>query len=180
VTATSSDRVRSPAGVRPVSLTAETCAISTLFRIDYYDAFLVEASVERSPEQWARATIEDAPLARRAWLLSGWTSLGLRLGPPWAADRVLGWKVAQSRPDFALLKADSWLGLQGELLFQRRPHGLLFATFIQQNHAVASTVWRRITPTHQAVVRSLLVQAARREASRRNGLQTATGSTTGE
>jgi hypothetical protein len=65
-----------------------------------------------------------------------------------------------------LLRANSWLGLDAELLFRAEARGLVFATLIQQNNAAARGVWTMITPTHQAVVRSLLVQAARREASR--------------
>lgn len=165
MTATPAGRTVPPAAVRQVSLPAEARALSALSRIDYCDAFLLDAGVEQGPEQWARAMVEDAPLAMRVRLLSGWSALGLRLGPPWAAGRVLGWKVQQSRPSFALLTADSWLGLKAELLFRAQPRGVLFATLIQQNHVLARCLWRKITPTHQAVVRSLLLHAARRQAA---------------
>jgi hypothetical protein len=164
MTAASTDRIASPAVVTQISLPAEARAISAFSRIDYSDAFLLDAGVELGPEQWARAVIEDAPLATRVRLLSAWTTLGLRLGPPWAADRVLGWKVHESSPGFMLLKADSWLGLNGELLFHPQPRGVLFATLIQQDHALARRLWKAITPTHQAVVQSLLRHAARRQA----------------
>ena len=62
-----------------------------------------------------------ASVRRRLWL--GWTALGLKLGPPWSSDRVLGWKVKHSDPAFVLLAADSWLGLRGQLLFRREPDG---------------------------------------------------------
>jgi hypothetical protein len=164
VTPPSAGRAVSPAAVRQISLPAEARAISTLSHIDYTDAFLVTGGVELGPGQWARAMIADAPLAMRVRLLSGWTALGLRLGPPWTADRVLGWKVQESKPGFVLLKASSWLGLRAELLFFVQPRGMLFATLIQQNHALARGLWRAVTPTHQAVVRALLLGAARREA----------------
>jgi alpha-N-arabinofuranosidase len=158
--------VTAPAAVRQISLPAEARAISTLSRIDYSDAFVVDAGVELGPERWARAMVADAPLAMRVRLLSGWTALGLRLGLPWAADRVLGWRVRESKPGFVLLRANSWLGMKAELLFCVQPRGVLFATLIQQKHALARGLWRKVAPTHQAVVRSLLLNAARREADR--------------
>jgi hypothetical protein len=166
MTTTQAQRVGHRVPVTEVPLPADARALSTLSRIDYADAFLVEATVERTPEQWARATVQEAPLAVRARLVSGWTALGLRLGPPWSAQRVLGWRVQHSDPDFALLTAGSWLGLQGELLFRTEPDGLLFATFVQQRNPAARAVWARIEHHHRRVVRSLLDHAARREAQR--------------
>jgi hypothetical protein len=161
---TSTSAVRAaPAGpVREISLPPEARALSTLARIDYTDAFRVETEVRRTAEQWARATIEEAPLAVRAGLLSGWTALGLRLGPPGSPDRVLGWEVRRRGADFVLLAMSSPLGLRGELLFRSEPHGLLFATLIQHDTPAARCAWSRITARHQRVVRALLAGAIRR------------------
>jgi hypothetical protein len=149
--------------VSEVSLPADARALSTLSRVDYTDAFIVDAGGdERTAEQWARAVFNDAPLAVRARLVSGWIGLGLKLGEPWSTRRVLGWKVQQRSPSVILLGAESVLGLQAELLFRTEPRGLLFATFVQQNNAAARAVWGRITSTHKTVVRSLLEHAARR------------------
>ncbi len=155
-----------PGWVTEVSLPADARALSTLSRIDYVDAFRVDAGGACTAEHWLRAVMEDAPLRVRTRLVTGWLALGLRLGPPWSARRVLGWKVRRSDPDVVLLAADSWLGLKGELLFRREPHGLLFATFVNLNNPAARAVWKRITPTHQRVDRSLLEHAARRETQR--------------
>lgn len=140
-------------------------ALSRLSRIDYADAFAVTAEVERTPQQWVRAVLQDAPphVRRRLWL--GWTALGLRLGPPWSASRVLGWKVEHSDSDFVLLAADSWLGLRGRLLFRAKPDGLRFATLVQLTNPAARALWAAITPRHQHIVRSLLRHAASREAT---------------
>src|SRR5947209_2830165 len=133
MTQAQAERVVSPGTVSQVSLPANARTLSALSRIDYEDAFIVNADLGLTAEQWARAALEDAPLAVRARLVAGWTALGLRLGAPWSARRVLGWKVQRSGPGFILLSAGGWLGLQGELLFQSGPHGVLFATFVQQN-----------------------------------------------
>ena len=152
--------------VTQISLPDDARALSTLSRIDYDDAFMVSGVVDLTPHQWAQAVIDDAPGRVRARLYMGWLGLGLRLGPPWSSQRVLGWRVARSAPDSLLLKANSWLGLRGELLFSAEPDGLLFATLIQLTNPVARSVWARITETHQHVVGSLLRHAASREAGR--------------
>jgi hypothetical protein len=155
--------------VSQISLPGDARALSTLPRIDYHDAFRVDSGAELSAEQWARAVLTDPPLAVRARLLLGWTALGLRLGAPWSERRVLGWKIERRNPGYLLLAARSWLGLRGELLFRREPHGLLFATFIQQSNPAARTLWAAITTTHQQTVRSLITHAARRQGAHMSG-----------
>jgi hypothetical protein len=151
--------------VSAVTLPADARALSTLSRVDYEDAFRLQAGVDRPAEQWVRAMLNDAPLTVRSRLVVGWLALGLNLQGPWAEHRVLGWKVQHTDPDFVLLSADSWLGLHGQLLFRREPRGLLFATLIQQDNLVVRSLWDAITYKHQHVVQSLLVHAARREAA---------------
>jgi hypothetical protein len=158
-------RERTTAGrVRQTALPVAARALSTLARIDYQDAFFVDTGPgrDRTGEQWARAVLEDAPPIVRSRLLRGWRRLGLKLGSPRSARRVLGWEIRRSSPDFVLLGAGSRVGLPGELLFKREPGGLLFATFVQQQNVVVRAVWARIAPGHRRVVRSLLAQAVRR------------------
>jgi hypothetical protein len=118
-------------------LLADARALSTLSRVDYEDAFIVHGAGERTAERWARAVLGDARLVVRARLVSGWLGLGLKLGEPWSARRVLGWEVQQSSPSVVLFAAKSLLGLQPELLFRTEPRGLLFATLIPRNNPVA-------------------------------------------
>jgi hypothetical protein len=133
-----------PAGtgvaVSQIALPPAARALSTFSRIDYEDAFFVDADPgrDRTAEQWARAVLEDAPLIVRRRLRRGWRALGLKLG------------------------SGSRIGMPGGLLFKRERHGLLFATFVQQKNPVVRAVWARIAPRHQRVVRSLLTQAAAR------------------
>ena len=152
--------------VTQISLPADARALSTLARVDYEDAFIVERAGDRAPREWVRAVIDDAPSRVRGRLYTGWLSLGLRLGPPWSSHRVLGWRVARSEPGWLLLSARSWLGFRGELLFRSEPDGLLFATLIELSNPFARSVWARVTDTHQQVVRSLLPHAADREVRR--------------
>ncbi len=146
---------------RQVGVPSTARTLSTLPRLDYEDAFLVEsaAAQERTAEQWARATLEGAPEKTRRTLRWGWFALGLRLGSTRDARRVLGWEVRRSSPDVALLAASSPLGLTGEVLFQRRDRKLLFATFLQLRNPLARLLWARVAPGHRLVVRKLLERA---------------------
>ncbi len=82
----------------------------------------------------------------RSALLSGWSSLGLRLGVGRSERFVLGWEVQRSTPDFVLLAASSRIGMPAELLFKRQRHTLLFATFVQKENAIARAVWAAVDP----------------------------------
>jgi hypothetical protein len=157
-----------PGSVRQVAVPAAARALSTLARVDYEDAFLVEiGSVrERTAEQWARAILEDAPLIVRRGLQLGWAALGLRLGPIRSDGFVLGWELRRSSPDCALLAARSRLGLSAELLVKRRPQRLLFDTFVQHENRIARAVWLGVEPVHRPIVRYVLEQASRRERRR--------------
>src|SRR5579884_584460 len=146
-----------PRPVRPrvseVPVPADARRLSTLRRIDYADAFTVTASGAGSAEQWVHAVLQEAPRRIRRRLVIGWSALGLRLAPPWSANRV---------PGFVLLAADSWFGFRGELLFRSEADHLLFATFVQQTNPAGRALWAMITPRHRRVVGSLLTRAARR------------------
>jgi hypothetical protein len=150
--------------VHQIPASPEVRALSTLAHVDYADAFLVETpdAQSRTAEQWARAVLEDAPIATRSQLLSGWSSIGLkvRLGPP---DRtVLGWRIRRNDPDLLLLGAHSWIGMPGELLFKRGQDAVVFATFVQRRNPIARLVWRRVEGPHVRIVSRILEQALKR------------------
>ena len=147
--------------VRQVTLPPAARALSTLPRVDYEDAFLVETgqAQDRTAEQWARTILEDAPLSTQNALSRGWSKLGLRVGSTDADRLMLGWELRRSTPDVALLGASGRFGLSGELLFERQRHSLLFATFVQLENAIARALWTAIASRHRQVVRDLLEQA---------------------
>jgi hypothetical protein len=150
--------------VREIAVPEAAREVSSLSRIDYEDAFMVEGCPPSfvSCERWARAVVEDIPVTVRAKLLCSWWALGLKVGSPWSSRRVLGWQIRHEDFDCLLLGAGSRLGLSGELLFRRDPDGMLFATFACLHNPAAGAVWAVIEARHRAVVRSLLVHAARR------------------
>jgi hypothetical protein len=151
-------------GVRQIAVPAAARELSTLAHVDYADTFLMETggAPDRTAEQWARLVLEDAPAATRTTLLSGWASLGLKVGRPGSAGSVLGWQVRSNTLDHVLLRADSRIGMPGELLFKREPDALLFSTFVQYDNPAARALWAGVEHVHVPIVRRLLEQAGRR------------------
>ncbi len=150
-----------PGQVRQTVLPASTRVLSTLARIDYEDAFVVDTgpAQERTAEQWAREILEGAPASTRRALIRGWSGLGLRLGPAQSDRHVLGWEIRHSDPDAVLLGACGRLGLSGELIFQRSPSSLLYATVVHLENRVARGLWAAIGTRHRRVVQDLLARA---------------------
>ncbi|MDT5290922.1 MAG: hypothetical protein QOF88_5811 [Mycobacterium sp.] len=148
------------ATARKVTVPDDVRELSTLPRIDYADAFLVDTSAhpERTAERWAKAMLEEAPASMRAKLLSGWTALGLKAAE--SGPSILAWEVHSSAPDALLLGRDSRIGMPGELLFALRPEGLLFATFVHHRTPATRAVWAAVVRTHVRTVLELLERAA--------------------
>jgi hypothetical protein len=150
--------------VRQIEVPPEARALTTLSHVDYEDAFLVEVGpvAERTAEQWTRAVVGGAPADVRYTLQSGWAALGLQLDVA-ASDRlVLGWPIRESTREFVLLGARSDIGMEGELLFMRQQHDLIFATFIQLDDERARATWSGLEPGHAPIVRRIIEDASRR------------------
>ena len=154
------------AGVRHVDPPPSARTLSTLPRIDYCDAFLFgeDSTHDESAEDLMREVLEGAPLAVRTRLLSGWTSIGLKVRHA-STESVLGWEVRRSAPDHVLLGADSRIGMPGELLLKKEDGALLFATFVAQRNLIARAVWAVTQPVHVRVVRDILGHASQRLAA---------------
>jgi hypothetical protein len=151
------------ADVRQVDLPSSARALSTLARVDYCDAFLFDVGAlhDESAEELIREILEGAPLAVRTQLLSGWSAIGLKVGPT-SARSILGWEIRRSEPDHVLLGAESRIGMPGELLLKKDDDALLFATFVAQRNLIARAVWAVTEPVHVRVVRDILNQASLR------------------
>jgi len=137
-------------------------ALSTLVRVDYADAFLVDVNCPLSGEEWARRTLEHAAPATRTGLRRGWTALGLKLDHPGARDHILGWSVRHSDDDFALLGMPSRIGMPAELLFKPEHGKLLFATFVRHENVLTRALWAAVVARHVRIVPRLLERAAAR------------------
>jgi hypothetical protein len=161
------DTERAEARVRQITPDAHATSASTLTRVDYADAFVVDVDAphSRRAEEWMRVILEDAPASVRLRLLSAWSAIGLKVSLPGSDRSVLGWKIRATDRDFVLLGAESRIGMPGELLLQRHETALLFATFVQQDNAIARGLWASIEAAHVRTVRSILEMASRRTAA---------------
>jgi hypothetical protein len=153
-----------PDRVRKVAMPSAARAISTLSHVDYEDAFVIELGrvQDRTAEQWARAVLEDTSTAMRRLLASAWFALRLDLGPTPSDHFVLGLEIQSRTPDCVLLAVSSRFRMRGELLFERQPQTLFYATFVQQDDRVARAVWAAGAPVHRWAVRYLMEQVSRR------------------
>jgi len=149
--------------VRQVGIPPSARSLTTLPRVDYADAFLVDTGPSRggTAEQWARRILEDAPAVIRHRLWWSWLALGLRLGSPQADRLVLGWEVRRTTPTAVVLGARSRLGMPAELVVERRAHALSLATFVQQRNALARALWALVARRHREVVPYLLERGVR-------------------
>jgi hypothetical protein len=148
-------------GVRQIEPLPGTRSASTLGRVDYEDAFVVDVCEPSAltAEQWMRMILEGASAAVRLQLLSGWSALGLRMRLPGTGRSVLGWQIRAADSNFVLLGAESRVGMPGELFLRREAGRLLFATFVRHDNAFVRTLWTRVVPTHIRMVQELLARA---------------------
>jgi hypothetical protein len=154
--------------VKEVDVPADALALSTLSRVDYMDAFRLELPGDPalSGEDWAREMLECASAKTQRELRRAWPLIGLKMAATGTDGAILGWRLRNSDDDFALLGADSRIGMPAELLFRPEPGGLLFATFIQQRNPFVRLLWAPIGPPHRRVVPALMRRAAGRVGAR--------------
>jgi hypothetical protein len=150
--------------VREVEVSAGALGLSTLPWVDYRDGFRLDlpGGPELSGEEWAREMLEGAAPETRRSLRRGWPLIGLKMAPRGAEGAILGWRLRHSGPDYALLGAESRIGMPAELLFRPEPGGFFFATFIQQRNPFVHMLWAPIGPPHRRIVPALMRKAAGR------------------
>jgi len=136
-------------------------SLITLGDPDYVDLFTITTTGadDRTPEEWARAALEQAPLAernaRRLWRL-----LGLRLGAPGAVGHVQGWRIAGRGGDWIRLETASWY-MSGQAVCLVRDDQASISLSLRFDHRrVARAVWSLVAGPHQRAVPTMLRQAA--------------------
>jgi hypothetical protein len=134
--------------------------LSTIPRADYVDSYTAATTNvrDRSPEEWARAVLEDTPLGHRARLL--WRLLGLRLGPPSSPDHVQGWKIAARGDDWIRVETSSWFATAHAICNVDDGHVSL-ALFLRYDRPIARLIWGPVSVMHQRAVPVLLHQAVK-------------------
>ncbi|HEY8545128.1 MAG TPA: hypothetical protein VIL36_08775 [Acidimicrobiales bacterium] len=139
----------------------EVRALVTLSDVDYVDLHTIttDGAADRTPEEWARAALEEGALARRnARRL--WRLVGLRLGPPGSPDHVQGWRIADRGPDRIRLETASWY-LQGQVVCLVRDDQASISLALRYVvRPVARAVWALVAGPHQRAVPTMLEEAA--------------------
>jgi hypothetical protein len=157
-------------------------SLSTLAKQDYVDLFTVTAgtAADRSPEQWARAAVEDtAGEFAVGRVIADWVDdaaglagqfvwrvlLGLRLEWRPSPAHVAGWKIVHRGDSWIVLEAASWF-LTAQIVVQVGDGQVSFATFIRYDRPVAALVWPALSVGHRQAMPGLLRHAAKVMASR--------------
>jgi hypothetical protein len=133
---------------------------STLTSPDYVDLFTITraGAAGGSPEQWARAAVEDAAGLAGQFV---WRVLcGLRLERRRSPDYVGGWKIADRGDSWIRLEAASWF-MTAHIVIQVDDGQLSVATFIRYDRPMAAFVWPPLSAGHRLAMPGLLRQTAR-------------------
>src|SRR5260370_32758177 len=122
-------------------------SLSILASPDYVDVFAVASAVtDKSPEQWARATVERVPPWARFVV---WRVLcGLRLGPQPSPDSLAGWKIADRGDTWLTMETSSWF-MTAHIVFHVDERHLPFATFIRYASPIAALVLPPLSIGHR-------------------------------
>jgi hypothetical protein len=135
--------------------------LGLLERVDYEDAFQVDAPSDGTPEAWMRAIIEGAPRwFRLSWInLLGRGILRAQIGPMHAPGYVLGWKVLLDRPEMFVVGLDGADGFRARLITVTPRGRAVFATQIRLGSPLVRTSWPAIRTGHRFFAPFLLNRA---------------------
>src|SRR5438093_4226600 len=122
----------------------------TLADPDYVDLFTITTPRARdaSPEEWARAALEDSPSARRFAFIPWRILLQLRLGPRHSPDHVHGWKIADRGDNWIRLETASW-SLTCHAVVRIDEGQVSGALFVRYDHPIAALVWPLVSIGHR-------------------------------
>jgi hypothetical protein len=134
--------------------------------LDWQDAAVVTTASPSDAEGWARASFEGAPLVMRIFLTIGWRLLLLEGAARSDATHVLGWPIASTSFDTAVLQRRSRLGIIATLVFSATSDTATFASGMRFDHRFARIMWAGVAPIHRWAVRVALGHAAARMSSR--------------
>jgi hypothetical protein len=133
---------------------------SPLASPDYIDVFTAttDGAASGSPEEWARAGIEDAAGLAGQFV---WRVLcGLRLEGRPSPDHIGGWKIADRGDSWIRLEAESWF-MTAHLVFEIDDAQVTVATLIRYDWAIAAVLWPLLSAGHRRAMPGLLRHTVR-------------------
>jgi hypothetical protein len=130
--------------VQATIVPADIVELAALEPVHYQEAFTFSATVERSPEDWARLILEDAPPTDRAKMLRTWCTLGVGLAAPGTAGQVLGWRIRHNGPDAIVLGMRAAVGVTARIILHAEPQNVVQAMLIRFDRLIAWPIWAMI------------------------------------
>jgi hypothetical protein len=134
--------------------------LSSFEHPNYVDCFVLDTRYASagSPEDWARAMLEESSLSHNARVL--WTVMGLRMGPPHSADHVQGWWIESHNDRWLRLETSSWY-LSACVVLLVEPERVSASLSLRYDSRVAPFIWTLISDRHQKAVPVMMRQASR-------------------
>jgi hypothetical protein len=128
---------------------------------DYADAFELAPAEQRTAEQWARATLEQGPLALRLFVVVGWRIvLRLRLGPNKSEHHVAGWPIVLRTAETVVLGVESRALGHARLTFRTRPSSVTVSSNVTFERRGGRAMWSVAGWLHRRILPYLLGHAA--------------------
>jgi hypothetical protein len=154
---TTSEHVSTVVGLANVP--PEIRVLDTFASPDYVDLYTARTSRagEKSPEEWARAIIEESPIGRHS-ARRLWRALGLRLAPPDTPGYVQGWKIAAAGDDWIRIETGSWY-MSGHAVCRVEEDAVSIALFLRYDRPIAALVWALVGIGHRRAVPVMFHQA---------------------
>jgi hypothetical protein len=119
-----------------------------------------------TPEQWVRATWEDASGFLRWFLPIGWAGiLRLRLGPRPSPEHILGWRISASGVGSITVEARSRV-LTGYNIVVVNESAIVWVTLVRFDKRIGGLAWAVIAPAHRLLLAYALKRAGRFVCSR--------------
>jgi hypothetical protein len=146
--------------VTPIPVPAEIIRRAGLEPVHYREAFSFPAEVARTPEEWVRRTLEEAPPARRETMLRAWRALGVQLAKPGFDRQVLGWPILEAGPEAIVLGVRARIGLTARLVVTVAPGRVVHAMLVRYDRRIARPLWSMVAPKHAVFIVGLLKRAS--------------------
>ena len=145
-----------PIAVRQYEITESARVRGGMTDYDYADQFVLVTELAASPDEWARAALDEAAgvKAQFVWRVV----LGLRLTRRPGVEQVAGWRIADRGDSWITLDARSWL-FAGRLVIEVLDGAVSLSTFLRYERQLGKRVWGAVSPAHQRVAPLLLTGA---------------------
>ena len=146
------------AKARRVPVPTDLAALELLGKVDYADAFEIQAPDTRPPGEWTRLLLDTAPPALLGFARAVQKLLGFRLAGV-DSQHPLGWTIIREDRHLFVLAANGPAG-SARLVGSTREDKLCVTTMLRLDSRRSRAAWSIVAPIHRAVARYLLNRSA--------------------